>query len=332
MARDAGVASPGLLSIADGRPWAVGPAPASAGQPLPDVVMKPGDYPATLRAARVVAALAQRRYFAFLLLQLGAAFLGALFASVAAAVEVPTIAQACRQASAVALLVSFVVLLLGRVLRTDALWWDARAVAESIRSFTWRFMMQAAPFEGAAAASPEERFRVQLVEAQRARPDISAAVERRRDADPSEISAVMRETRRAPLEARRAFYREQRLDDQRRWYGDRARSHERAREAYFLLATLVQLGAVLVAFLQWRPWRLNLVPLLVAISASVTAWAQARRHEESAQAYAAARQELDVVAARLESATDEAAFEAAVAETETVLSREHTAWMARRNR
>jgi hypothetical protein len=125
----------------------------------------------------------------------------------------------------------------------------------------------------------------------------------------------MQETRSAPFDERRALYAEQRLNDQRRWYGSRARSHDQAREACFFLAILAQLGAV-----------------LVAISASVTAWAQAKRHEESAQAYALAKQELDVMAARLDAARDEVAFEAAVAETEAAISREHTMWMARRNR
>jgi SMODS and SLOG-associating 2TM effector domain 1/SMODS and SLOG-associating 2TM effector domain 3 len=330
--RDGGALSLARLSTRADASWPHRPAPSGVEDTLPDVVIEPGDYPATLRAARVVAALAQRRYFAFLVLQLGAAFLGALFASVAAAVDSPSVAQGWRQASAVALLVSFVVLLLGRVLRTDALWWDARAVAESLRSSAWRFMMRAPAFESRNGASPEELFRMDVVETLKARPDISAAVERRRDDDASEISALMQETRRAPLEERRAFYAQQRLDDQKRWYADRARSHERAREACFLAAMLVQLAAVHVAFLQWRPWRLNLVPLLVAIAASVTTWAQARRHEESAQAYAFVRQELDVMAVRLETAADEAAFEAAVAATEDVFSREHTMWMARRNR
>jgi SMODS and SLOG-associating 2TM effector domain 3/SMODS and SLOG-associating 2TM effector domain 1 len=294
--------------------------------------MKPVDYPTTWRAATAVAALAKRRYYALLFLQLGSAFLGALFSAVSAAVESPATGQWYRQASAVALLVSFVVLLVGRVLRTDAIWWDARAVAESLKSSAWRFMMHLAPFKSADGATPDELFRVQVRETLKARSDISAALERRRDDDPNEISPLMQQTRRAPFEERRAFYTERRLNDQRRWYHGQARLHDRARELYFFVAILAQLGAVLVAFLQWRPWRLNIVPLLVAISASVTAWAQAKRHEESAQAYALASQELDVMAVRLDAAGGESAFEAAVAETEAAISREHTMWMARRNR
>jgi SMODS and SLOG-associating 2TM effector domain 1/SMODS and SLOG-associating 2TM effector domain 3 len=294
--------------------------------------MRPADYPTTLRAARTVAALAQRRYYALFFLQLGTAFLGAFFASVSAAVDSPATIQWSRQASATALLISFVVLLAGRGLRTDAVWWDARAVAESLRSSAWRFMMHAAPFESPNGASPEERFRIQVLETLKARSAISAALESRRDGDPNEISPLMRKTRSATLEERRALYTGERLNEQRRWYSDRSRSHDRARTVCFFLATLAQLGAVLVAFLQWRPWRLNLVPLLIALSASVTAWAQAKRHEESAQAYARARQELDVMAGRIDAAANEAAFEAAVAETEAALSREHSMWMARRIR
>jgi hypothetical protein len=293
--------------------------------------MKTADYPTTLRAARTVAALAQRRYYALLFLQLGTAFLGAFFASVSAAVDSPATSQ-FRHASATALLVSFVVLLAGRGLRTDAVWWDARAVAESLRSSAWRFMMHAPPFESPNGVLPEVLFRVQVLEILRARSAISAALESRRDDDPNEISPLMRKTRSATLEERRALYTGERLNEQRSWYSDRSKSHDRAREVCFFLATLAQLGAVLVAFLHWRPWRLNLVPLLIALSASVTAWAQAKRHEESAQAYALARQELDVMAGRLDAAADEAAFEAAVAETEASISREHSMWMGRRIR
>src|SRR5262245_39183645 len=113
-----GVADLRRLSIRGDAPRH-GPAASAAVEPLPDIVMEPGDYPAALRAARLVAALAQRRYFAFVLLQLGTAFLGALLASIGAAVDSATAAQWCRQASAAALLVGFVVLLVGRVLRTD---------------------------------------------------------------------------------------------------------------------------------------------------------------------------------------------------------------------
>ncbi len=295
--------------------------------------MNPPDYPSTLRAASAAARAAQRWYFAMLGLQLGASFMGALLAGLAGAVDSPESAHRLRQAAAVALLISFVVLLYGRIIRADKTWWDARAVAESLKSAAWRYMVRAAPFDAAAgASSPEDAYHAQVIETLRARPAVSSVLERRRAGDSADITPLMSATREGALEERRASYRKQRLADQMRWYHDKAASHDRAREIFFLLAVVLQLAAVLAAFLEWRPGKLNVVPLLVTFAASLTAWAQARRHEESAQAYAVARQELDVMADRLNAAGDERSFSGAVAETEAAISREHTMWMARRNR
>lgn len=294
--------------------------------------MKSSDFPAAQRAASSVSASAQRRYYALLSMQLGSGFLGAALAAASVAVETAAARHWLLQGSAAALLVSFVAMLVGRALRYDARWWDARAVAESVRSQAWRYMMRAVPFDGADGPSQEKGFLAGVAETLRARPAILAALEGRRGGDLDEITEVMRSTRAAPLDQRQTTYGDERVNDQRRWYGDKARFHDRAREAYFVVATLAQLAAVIVAFVQWRPFKLNIVPLLVALSASVTAWSQAKRHEESAQAYALARQELDLMMRRVIAAATEETFGVAVTETEAAVSREHTMWMARRNR
>jgi hypothetical protein len=193
-------------------------------------------------------------------------------------------------------------------------------------------MMRAAPFAAGNGAAPDAVFQARLSETLRARPSILAALETARQGEPAEITPAMHALRDAPLAERKSFYAAARVDDQRRWYGSKASRHDRSRETYFGVAVLVQLAAVIAAFLQWRPSGLNLVPLLVALSASLTAWSQAKRHEESALAYAVARQELDALALAVEAAAGEDAFAAAVAETEAAISREHTMWMARRNR
>lgn len=279
-----------------------------------------------------MAGIAQRRHYLVLRAQLGSAFLGALLASASAVVTAEELRQWLLQASAVALLIAFVVTLVGRILRSDTLWWDARAVAESLRSSTWRYMMQAPPFDGNHDGLLDQRFLAGVAETLQARRAILPALERERDNALDEITPTMRSNRNALLDERKAIYGVQRLDEQRRWYGGKARYHDRSRETYFVLGTVTQLAAVIVAFLQWRPLKFNLVPLLVALSASLTAWSQAKRHEESAQAYALARQELDLMAGRIAATTGEDDFRLAVAEAEAAISREHTMWMARRNR
>lgn len=298
-----------------------------------DVTMMEADYPASFRMADVAAVTAQNRHFAILAGQLGCAFVGALLLGIGNSLASGSGADHLRQAAAVALLLSVVMLLTARVLRLDTVWWDARAVAESIKSSLWRYMMGAPPFATASGAVPsEETFLRQVQDARGARPGIAAALERQRREGTEEITGQMRTMRDATRAERVALYLELRLNNQRRWYSQKAKAHDRAREAYFVTTLFLQVVALLAAFFDWRTNGLSLVSLIIALSASLTAWAQAKRHEESAQAYALARQELDIMGSRLQSAADDTTFGAAVAETEEMISREHTMWMARRNR
>lgn len=193
--------------------------------------------------------------------------------------------------------------------------------------------MRAVPFSSDQNDSvAAEAFVRQLSEVRKARSAIAATLERHRSDPPEEITTLMRTTRQERLDERRKFYVQHRLDDQRCWYSTKARFHDQRRESWFVATLTLQVVALLCAFLDWRPGGLNVVTLIIAASASLTAWAQAKRHEELAQAYALAAQELDVIGARIGAAADDSAFGLAVAESEEAISREHTMWMARRNR
>jgi hypothetical protein len=297
--------------------------------------MRLDQYPASLRMADTTAAVAQGRHFGLLAGQLVFAFAGALLLAVSAALASSghlAAAKGSRGGAAVALLFGVVLPLVGRVARFDAVWWDARAVAESVKTSAWRYLMGAPPFPLVDDGQTDQAFQEQIVAARRARPSIAAALERHRDGHDEEITEIMRTQRGEARANRLAFYLEHRLGDQRRWYSEKARFHDRTREAYFLGTVGVQLVALVAAFFDWRPWGLNAVTLLVALSSSLIAWSQAKRHEELSQAYALARQELDLMELRLRGASSDADFGASVAEAEEAISREHTMWMARRNR
>ena len=293
--------------------------------------MKTEDYPATFAAANAATAIAQKTHFALFLVNAGAAYLAALFTGLAG-VTPPPWSESFSYAAAVLLALAVIVLWVSRARRDEQAWFDCRAIAESLKSSTWRFMMRSVPFAQMDTAAARLTFAEQVGHIRAARPGVAALVGRHLDAARPGVTPLMVETREASLSDRRARYLQERVLDQRGWYQSRSRHAEKMRGVYFWLVAVLQVGAVGVAIAQWRPFGLNVMGLVVALTASLTAWTQARRHGELAQAYALAAQELDELRPRVELADTEARPAESVAAVETAVSREHTMWMARARR
>jgi hypothetical protein len=98
---------------------------------------------------------------------------------------------------------------------------------------------------------------------------------------------------------------------------------------------LVSQGAAFVwaAMMIANPeWSVNLTGLFAAMATAFVAWPQVKQHESVAQAYAIATMDLGLIqeqGARIEGDEQLAAF---VADAENAISREHTLWVARRDK
>lgn len=293
--------------------------------------MKPEDYPALFAAADRATAVARKTHFALFLVNAGAAYLAALFTGLASVTPAPW-SNGFSYAAAVLLAVAVIVLWVSRARRDEHAWFDCRAIAESLKSSTWRFMMRSVPFAQTDGAAAPRDFAEQVGHIRAARPDVAALLTRHLEPARPEVTPFMLETRESGLHARRARYLQDRVLDQRGWYQMKSRDADRMRGFYFWLVAILQVAAVGVAVAGWRPFGLNVMGLVVALTASLTAWTQARRHSELAQSYALAAQELDELRPRVELADTEARLGEAVAAVETAVSREHTMWMARASR
>jgi len=289
------------------------------------------DYPATFQAADAASAAAQARHFALVLVNLGAAFLAACCVALSSAWPQPWGGR-FGYAAALLLIVAVGVLWVSRARRDDQAWFDSRAIAESIKSSAWRFMMRAKPFinlDGTAAALA---FADQVRQIRAARPGVEALVNKYLDVAQPDVTPFMITTRECALQERKSLYLEQRLLDQRQWYQRQSLKNEGSKNLYFWVVVALQLGAVGVAIAQWRPLGVGVVGLAVTLTASITAWTQARRHDDLAQSYALAVQELGEIRARIEMGVTEDSFSESVVESEAAISREHTMWMVRRKR
>jgi hypothetical protein len=214
----------------------------------------------------------------------------------------------------------------------ESRWFGCRAIAESTRGLSWRYMMCSDPFRAADPASlaADQRFALEL---QAMSERLSHALEAVPilELGASEITEAMREVRALDVRERAALYHRERVLQQQTWYERGAALYRSARAAWAWLSLFGDLGAASLAILAVRSggasW--GAATLLAAIAASAIAWSQAHRHSQTSQSYRLVAQALAFMAARRASVVDDATLESYVSEVESLISREHSVWLAR---
>ena len=245
----------------------------------------------------------------------------------------PCLMQGGRFAAAIALIVSL--MLTGRIKETqkERTWYGARAVAESVKTTAWRFAMAAEPFgDSLNSIDAEMLFRSKLAEIFQDRKSLNYSVAGDVNSR-AQITDEMRNVRYQPWEQRLALYLSDRIQDQRKWYSNKAKFSEGRESGYFWIILLVQLGSVIAAgaFAVWPSLHVNVAGILTAGTASLLAWLQVKRYQETSQSYALAAHELGIIEAGAANLQSKDAFTNFVADAENAMSREHTLWVARRD-
>ncbi len=291
------------------------------------------DFPALFQSADRASLFIQKRHLyltgSVLALLVGGAAAGAVSSAFPSSNEKTALAFV----STACVALSFLLTAIRQALKPEKLWYGGRAVAESAKSMAWRYMTGAEPYSIALpAAEVDARFVSDLKALIK---DDRLAVGFGSDfSDKPQISPRMREVRAATLDQRKAIYISDRLADQRKWYGAKARKSQRAESWYFVLILVSQaLALASTVFMISQPgsaW--NLTGVFSAVASALVAWLQVRQHEELAQSYAAAALELGFIEEEASRISEENAFSAFVAEAENAISREQTMWVARRNR
>jgi hypothetical protein len=212
----------------------------------------------------------------------------------------------------------------------DKSWYQGRAVAESVKSLAWRYAVggrpfsQADPASNAADAVLTERFQQVLADFETVRilPTSNAA---------DEITDWMRQVRSSSLTDRRAAYKRDRIEDQRTWYSTKARWHQSRSMAWsFGLLVVQTLGVVGAVLKGTGKLDFDLLGVMAAITAAAVAWLQIKQHATLSQSYAHAAHELSAIQTLVPTIHTEGDWARFVDNAETAISREHTAWRAKR--
>ncbi len=294
--------------------------------------MKKTDYPELFCRSDKEAAAAQITY-----LRLQKVYLLLLvFASITGSVSIiigPSSHYSLSTVSTIVLAVGFVLLWIIRGQRYDKIWFDCRAIAESVKTSTWRYMMQTAPYCANVEDSlVDKRFLQKLEEIRKMRPGIEHNLAGHSTPGISAISEYMRKVRSLPLDKRKDIYLRKRLIDQKQWYENKAGAHRSSASKWFWTIVVLQILALIMAIIQLtaKLHRVDLIPIVVTLVAVFVAWSQIRRHDELTQGYFLAAQELGSLESLAPHVQETEKLEEFVLQTENTISREHTMWCARR--
>lgn len=292
--------------------------------------IKDEHYPSLFLGAEKASGSAQKTYLLLQRLYLGSLVLGSIIGTFTALTSNPANTW-LRSTTAIVLALGLLLFWVIRAKRYDKTWFDCRAVAESVKTATWRFIMHAPPFQN--DGSIEEDFITELREIRQARPDSEKNIAGVIDFGAAPITDFMRQARSLYFEDRKNLYIEYRLRDQKSWYSHKANVNARAGGQWFWTIVGLQALAVTIAIIQATVGGLkgNVVPVFTTCTAAVAAWSQMKRYDELAQSYALAAQELGELDSIATNLTIESDFFQLVEQVEEAISREHTMWCARRD-
>lgn len=285
--------------------------------------MSEDDYPALYSAASALSSSSQAAFFHSFLLHSSCL----LVAAVSAMTTAPSVMAAVLQATALGLALASAVYIFNQ--RPERSWYAGRALAESIKTSTWRFVCRAEPYHLDDVDSHRElvwRLRMLL--------GSHADVVKRMSVDSrAQVTERMASLRSQSLDARRAFYRSHRINEQLKWYADKA-AYNRRHGAFFAwllwitISAAIVLAVVRVSYPAAPYWPTDAV---IVFASSVLGWVQAKRFQELAASYTLTAHEISMIRERSLVTMDEQEFSSFVGDAENAFSREHTQWLARRD-
>ena len=234
-------------------------------------------------------------------------------------------------ASAALFLITLGILIALRVKRPDDLWYNGRAVAESVKTRSWRWVMRAEPYEDTDNTEIDSKQFINDLRAILTQNRSLSEVLNSNAGIQDPISETMKRIRALPVAERLEIYKEQRIENQANWYSTKSLFNKRRAKQWFWVS--VSLHAAAVAMLLYRikePVYSLPIEVVATAAGAVLTWLQAKKHNELNSSYALAAHEIVLIKGEALSVKNEKNLSEFVFDSETAFSREHTQWAARK--
>lgn len=211
-------------------------------------------------------------------------------------------------------------------------WYQARALAESIKTSTWRLVMGADPFSSQDINENICRYRQLLSELLKENSvlgDLLATDAALKEQLPVDLSNLIKMSY---LE-KRDFYLKNRINEQKIWYTKKAKENRTKAFFYQLAITAVYSVVIVLLLVRIGYPDLSLLPIEVfaVVASSLIGWKQLRRFDELSSSYGLTTHEVGIIGSRFSEVSSQNDLSDFVSDAENAFSREHTQWAARRD-
>lgn len=234
-------------------------------------------------------------------------------------------------ASVVLFFVTLGILIFLRVKRPDDVWYNGRAVAESVKTISWRWMMRADPYSDCTDVTSVQK---KLIN------DLKIILDQNRGlshslnttaASNEPITEIMRNVRNCSISQRLEIYKKQRIEDQASWYSKKSTyNNKRARYCFTVSVGLHLVAMVFLLYKIKSPSSDLPVEVIATAAGAVLTWLQAKKHNELNSSYSLAMHEIGLIKAEAEFVETEEHLSDFVINSENAFSREHKQWVAQK--
>jgi len=210
-------------------------------------------------------------------------------------------------------------------------WYEGRAIAESIKTLSWKYMMKSRPFESSLGDAMAEKKFIAYLNSLIGEKKSFFKLVGGKFSSLSQITSKMKDLRSFDYKLRLDIYEVYRLNNQLKWYKQKSELNK-SRKTYLLLfnAFLMILILFVIVFDLELIAGIRIKSVLIVIIVSTLAWLHIKRHQELSYSYALTAHELRIIKSKIKNVDSDSKLNDFVDDSETAISREHTMWLARR--
>lgn len=233
--------------------------------------------------------------------------------------------------AALLFLVTLGILILLRVKRPDDIWYNGRAVAESVKTISWKWMMRSEPYFDCSDVGTAKRAFIDDLKDVLGQNEKLANSLPPNEASKEPITDEMKSIRQASFEDRLDVYKTQRIDDQAKWYIKKTSLNQRRAKQWFVVSVLLHLIAIVMLLVKIGLPQVSFpIELFATAASAVLTWLQAKKHNELGSSYSLTAHEIGLIKAESEFITNESELSDFIINSENAFSREHIQWVARK--
>lgn len=209
-------------------------------------------------------------------------------------------------------------------------WYLGRAIAESIKTLSWRYMMHAEPFQGSDEKADLNIFTERMLSINK-QANAGKFIPKPNKIHLDIITKRMSEIRKLDFAERKTFYSKNRIEDQINWYGKKSRFNRNwARACSYFIVVCQGFAAIYMFEFIDKIKFINMNNILVFMATTTISVIELNKYKELHESYALTKLELNIVRTKFRSVENDAELNEFVLEAEQAISREHTMWLARR--